>query len=68
MYFTGWACHSERTEGAVPQADVHGLILAGHGYGNSPTLLLNLNEDGTAIPTAPREARLDTAPPPDLQL
>ena len=47
---------------------MHGLILAGHGYGNSPTLLLNLNEDGTAIPTAPREARLGAAPPPDLQL
>ena len=33
-------------------AEVKGLITAGHGYGNSPTLLLQLDDEGHAIPAS----------------
>ena len=44
-------CSSEKQR-AERKAEVKGLITAGHGYGNSPTLLLQLDDEGHAIPAS----------------
>ena len=41
---------------------------AGHGYGNSPTLLLNLDEKGHAIATKPKSKDDDPLSQEDIFL